>query len=79
MDSTMITALARQFGASIDMLARAIAACPGRLWTARLWDDEELPRAGGFWYIAFHALFWLDLYLSGAVEGFAPLAAVHAG
>ena len=72
MDTTMKSALARQFGASIDMLARAITACPDRLWTARLWDDEQLPRAGEFWYIAFHALFWLDLYLSGAVEGFTP-------
>ena len=68
----MKTALSQQFGASIDMLARAITSCPDHLWTARLWDDEELPRAGEFWYIAFHTLFWLDLYLSGALEGFTP-------
>ena len=68
----MKSALAQQFGAAIDTLQRAITACPGRMWTARLWEDEELPRAGEFWYIAYHALFWLDLYLSGAVEGFTP-------
>jgi len=26
------------------------------------------------WYLAFHTLFWLDLYLSGPAEGFAPPA-----
>jgi hypothetical protein len=25
-----------------------------------------------FWYIAFHSLFYLDLYLSGSLEGFVP-------
>ena len=27
---------------------------------------------GAFWYLGYHALFWLDLYLTGAEEGFAP-------
>jgi hypothetical protein len=27
-----------------------------------------------FWYLGYHALFWLDLYLTGAEEGFAPPA-----
>ena len=27
-----------------------------------------------FWYLGYHTLFWLDLYLSGAEEGFAPPA-----
>jgi hypothetical protein len=26
------------------------------------------------WYLAYHALFWLDLYLSGSEEGFTPPA-----
>ena len=51
-----------------------MAACPDELWRVRLWDDAELPGAAEFWYIAYHTLFWLDLYLSGAVEGFAPPA-----
>jgi hypothetical protein len=25
-----------------------------------------------FWYLGYHTLFWLDLYLTGAEEGFAP-------
>ncbi|HEX9922999.1 MAG TPA: DinB family protein, partial [Anaerolineae bacterium] len=27
-----------------------------------------------FWYLGYHTLFWLDLYLTGAEEGFAPPA-----
>ena len=27
-----------------------------------------------FWYLGYHALFWLDLYLTGTEEGFAPPA-----
>ena len=56
------------------MLDNAMAACPDELWRVRLWDDVELPESAEFWYIAYHTLFWLDLYLSGAVEGFAPPA-----
>ncbi len=60
-----LAGLGRQFGAAADMLDNAMAACP-----APLWDDGSGPHA--FWYIAFHALFWFDLYLFGSVEGFAP-------
>ncbi len=68
------TSLWQQFGAAIDMLGNAVAACPDDLWRVRLWDDAERPAAAEFWYIVYHTLFWLDLYLSGAVEGFAPPA-----
>ncbi len=27
-----------------------------------------------FWYLGYHTLFWLDLYLTGAEEGFTPPA-----
>jgi hypothetical protein len=27
-----------------------------------------------FWYLGYHTLFWLDLYLTGQEEGFAPPA-----
>jgi hypothetical protein len=37
-------------------------------------DESAPPGLADFWYLAFHTLFWLDLYLSGAVEGFAPPA-----
>lgn len=54
-----------QFGASIDMLEAAIAACPDEAWGAST-DFHE------FWRIAFHTLFWLDLYSTGSEDGFVP-------
>jgi hypothetical protein len=57
----------RQFGAAIDMLENALVACPDRLWSDRSRPPE-------FWYLVYHTLFWLDLYLSGPIEGFAPPA-----
>lgn len=65
MDSTGKAMLWSQFGASIDMLENAIRTCPDELWRDRTQRPE-------FWYVAFHTLFFLDLYLSGTTEGFAP-------
>jgi hypothetical protein len=62
-----------QFGATIDMFRNALMACPDNLWTERMWNDSSAPPGfSDFWYVAYHTLFWLDLYLSGSVEGFAP-------
>jgi len=61
------TLLWNQFGASIDTLENAMRACPDDLWS----DRSRLPE---YWYTVYHTLFWLDLYLSGSVEGFAPPA-----
>jgi len=60
----------RQCGAAIDMLENAIAACPDEVWAA----PDGPAKAGDCWYLAYHTLFWLDLYLDGAAEGFAPPA-----
>jgi hypothetical protein len=57
----------QQFGAAIDMLRNAIVACPEELWS----DRSERPE---LWYTVYHTLFWLDLYLTGSLEGFAPPA-----
>jgi hypothetical protein len=66
----------RQFSVAIDGLEAALRGCPDRLWEARLWEDEPdqwVARGfGAFWYLGYHTLFWLDLYLTGAEEGFAP-------
>jgi hypothetical protein len=59
--------LLRQFGAAIDMLAAAIDACPDTLW-----DDRSFTPP--FWHIAYHTLFYLDLYLSESEEHFTPPA-----
>lgn len=47
------------------MLEAAIAACPDDVW-------GESTDSGEFWRIAFHTLFWLDLYSTGSEDGFAP-------
>src|SRR6266700_7442894 len=76
METTLRTALWRQFGAAIDMLENALLACPGTLWNTHLWSDHSDPpqpsEFATFWSLTHHALFWLDLYLTGSLEGFAP-------
>jgi hypothetical protein len=73
MDAAWRTVTWHQFGAAIDMLANALVACPDELWRSRLWrDGSQESELSQFWYVGYHALFWLDLYLSGSVEGFAP-------
>jgi hypothetical protein len=73
MEPLLKTSIWQQFGASIDMLDNAVRACPDQLWRAPLWQvPEGRPEFAQFWYVAYHALFWLDLYLSGSTEGFAP-------
>ena len=75
MEMTFRTALWRQFGAAIDMLENALLACPAALWRQPVWHDLSDPSQGvEFWYVPYHALFWLDLYLSATLEGFAPPA-----
>jgi hypothetical protein len=72
MDTSLKTSIWQQFGASIDMLDDAINLCPDHLWTAVLWEDPDNVQYGQFWFVAYHTLFWLDLYLTGSSEGFAP-------
>jgi hypothetical protein len=68
----------RQFGAAIDMFGTALRDCPDELWESNLWEDQpgQWVAAGfsAFWYLGYHTLFWLDLYLTGAEEGFNPPA-----
>lgn len=65
-----------QFAAAIDKVGDALRDCPDELWETHLWDDQpdQWVAAGfsAFWYLGYHTLFWLDLYLTGAEEGFAP-------
>lgn len=67
MDTTWRTILWQQFGAAIEMLENAVRACPEKLWS----DRSQRPE---FWYVVYHTLFFLDLYLSGSVDGFRPPA-----
>ena len=74
------SSLWQQFGAAIDTLDNALAECPDSLWLARLWNEKSDPPPSWFpsefpqfWYLAYHTLVWLDLYLLGVPEDkFAP-------
>src|SRR5260370_31419072 len=63
----------QQFGAAIDMLENAIRVCPDEIWSdlskQPRWVDNDVV---GFWYVAYHTLFFLDLYLSDSAQGFTP-------
>jgi hypothetical protein len=67
MDATLRTVLWHQFGGAIDMLENAIRSCPDELWG----DRNREPQ---FWYLAYHTLFYLDLYLGNSTKGFTPPA-----
>jgi uncharacterized damage-inducible protein DinB len=54
------SAIRQQFHAAIDMVGNAIEACPDSVWSG------QPPRA--LWYLAFHTLFFIDLYLSECDE-----------
>ncbi len=58
-------ALRRQFGAAVDMLENAIEACPEALWGDRTKHPE-------FWYTAYHAIFFLDYYLTNSEVTYTP-------
>ena len=57
------------------MLENAMRACPDKLWSDRSKSPEWVERdVVGFWYVAYHTLFFLDFYLSGSADGFTPPA-----
>ena len=69
------TIIWQQFGAAIDTLDEMVRICPNELWRERLWENTSTrAEYAEFWYRVYHALFWLDLYLTGTEEGFAPPA-----
>ena len=76
MDNLWRVSVWKQFGAAIDTLDDALAACPDVLWRQPVWPAEPpTPSARSeFWYVTYHTLFWLDLYLFGSEEGFTPPA-----
>lgn len=65
MDKTWKDLLWPQFGAAIDMLENALLACPEELWSDRTRNPE-------YWYVVYHTLFFLDLYLSDSIDSFTP-------
>lgn len=65
MEPPVPSAIAAQFGAGLDMLENAIRACPDSLWG----DSSRNPQ---YWYLAYHVIFYIDVYLSKGDKGFAP-------
>src|SRR5687768_5237464 len=65
--STVPSAIAAQLGGAFDMLENAIRACPDNVWG----DTKRNPQ---FWYLAYHTIFFVDLYLSESEKEFAPPA-----
>jgi hypothetical protein len=79
METAWKSALWPQFGAAIDMFEKALVACPDALWREPIWPDSPPPEFplhfAEFWYVTFHTIVWLDLYLAGLPEeDFAPPA-----
>lgn len=73
MDTNLKTSLWQQFGAAVDYLEVILNAYPDSLWHAPLWQaGDEPPERAQAWYVAYHTLFWLDCYLTGTEDGFAP-------
>lgn len=54
-----------QYKASLAMLRGAIAKCDDALWASA---DYKHP----FWRVAYHALFYTDLYLTSSLDRFTP-------
>lgn len=81
MDSHIKNSIWHQFGAAIDMLKLAIDICPDDLWTSALWEDPtDDPEYTQFWFLVYHTLAWLDLYLSESTfEDFKPPAPFKRG
>lgn len=57
--------IAAQYRASLAMFRQTIELCPDDLWLA---GRHDLP----FWRIAYHTLFFTDLYASTEVAAFTP-------
>jgi DinB superfamily len=60
---TIQSVLKSQYHASVAMLRDAIDACPAELWT----DDSYVNQ---FWQVAYHTLFYTDLYLQPSESAF---------
>lgn len=57
--------LKSQYHASVSMLKQAIDRCPDNLWT-----DASYPNP--FWHVAYHAAYFLHLYLQPDMDSFRP-------
>ena len=72
-DSFWKNAVLRQFLAAVRMLENSIHTAPPDVWAKPgqpiEWHESE---PVGFWYLAFHTLFFLDYNLSDSPDSFTP-------
>ncbi|MEN8240447.1 MAG: DinB family protein [Chloroflexota bacterium] len=61
------TIIQSQYHASLDMLDQTIEKCPVELWNRK--EDKNK-----FWHLAYHTLFYTQLYLSPSFNEFEPWA-----
>lgn len=61
-----------QYLAALEMLRQAVEKCPEGLWDERAYTNSCAQ-------IAYHALFYLHLYLSPGLDGFTPWAGHRPG
>lgn len=62
---TLQAVLKSQYHASLVMLLEAIEGCPAGLWTSDQYANQ-------FWQVAYHTLFYTDLYLQPVESAFTP-------
>jgi hypothetical protein len=61
MSKIFLDAINEQYGAAIRMLEKNLKKCPEELW-----DDKT--SGPSFWHVAYHAMWFLDWYLSDSRE-----------
>jgi len=62
-EADILTTVARQYGAALDMLGQAIVLCPEALWLAEGHKNR-------YWHIAYHTLFYTHFYLQPSEAAF---------
>ena len=71
-EDSIRTAFDSQFQAGLDMLEAAVRACPDDAW-------DSAVHVNRFWHVAYHALFYVHLYLFQAESEAAPWSGHRAG
>jgi hypothetical protein len=64
-DAAIRAAIISQFTAALEMMRQVIAKCPDELWLSMSMRNQ-------FWRVAYHALFFVDLYLQDSKQSFVP-------
>jgi hypothetical protein len=64
-DAAILGSIARQYGAALKMLRKAIELCPEDLWFDAKYRNP-------FWHVAYHTLFYAHLYSQVNEAAFQP-------